>query len=84
MNVIYIWSKLGGKKSLTVGCVKLAFHFKPKGWININASYTVHVKETSNENEGKLMIIQDEFPVYFEQFPFTTSIESKKGQQMRI
>ena len=58
----YIWSKLGGKKSLTVGCVKLAFHFKRKGWININASYTVHVKESSNENEGKLMIIQDEFP----------------------
>ena len=32
----------------------------------------------------KEMIIQDEFPLYFEQFPFTTSIESKKGQQMRI
>lgn len=32
--------------------MKLAFYFKPKGWININASYTVHVRETSNENEG--------------------------------
>lgn len=32
--------------------MKLAFHFKPKWWIDINASFTVHVKETSNENEG--------------------------------